>query len=932
MTRVAAVMAMAVTVELVFEGMRWIHRHYRHRPAFQRAMWGLIRRPVSKLRLGTNHFFHTSTAPQIKDTGLYGFHHLKTPKGFQRFVDNAIERSGELINYISGMPSSDEIVRAMDELSDTVRFRFVQLWTLQELCRHTHPDREFVEEANKASMRINEYLHVRFGSRASGTLEVNKDYEEDGETHLDREFLGQPRGGLSWGKMHPTTAWISISRLTLWSKECQDTWQHIIGLGALRRLTIGAQIHSDVDVTWRLVMRCTATPLNMKILSCFSSIEIPKSAGNASSRETSKCLMPKSEKEGHFLSKEAQRAAHSLRVDFEKGGIHLSADKLDRVNQLNIDICQLCREFNENIITDPGYVDIYPASRIPKLLHHLVEPIYRSTSNASREPSNLRENMREKGFRIVTEPSTLSSVLQWASDSEVRKMVYIQGNSVPSGNIGVLDKLIAARHEISQIMGYKSYAEFSVHPNMASSPEIVKSFLLEMSEMVRPKADKEFKKIWDFKREKSGQINSDLEPWDEAYFTGLMKSSAYSLDSLVVASFFPLPQCIEGLRVLVESLFGVKFHSIPLAPGEAWHPDVLKMSLYHHEEGDLGYLYLDLNSRAGKYPGCAHFAIKGGRRISETEYQLPVVALVCNFSGSRCSGTARLNHWEVETLFHEFGHALHSLLSRTDYQHFSGTRVVLDFAETPSNLFEYYAWDYRVLKRFARHYSTGEVIPEKLVESIQGAKKMFAATELQRQVLYALMDQTLFGEQPSSPIDTISVVGDLKRRHTSWKHADGTHWHTRFSHLGNYGAVTRNGHSCDCWNQIVYDVICQKREERGQLRTRGKQSRWGAAEGLGEGEKEQQGDEGYRICRSSKGGAAVAGEEEGCGKLVMDAPELSEQRNLCGKVTIGHGRDRGCLQIELMEDIIDWIGRWYRDGGIVPDTTSLCREMDLVEG
>ncbi|KAL6956412.1 mitochondrial intermediate peptidase [Sarracenia purpurea var. burkii] len=162
-------------------------------------------------------------------------------------------------------------------------------------------------------------------------------------------------------------------------------------------------------------------------------------------------------------------------------------------------------------------------------------------------------------------------------------MAYIQGNSVPSANIGVLDKLIATRHEIAQIMGCKSYAEFAVNPNMASSPDVVMSFLLEMSEMVRPNAEK------------------------------------------VVASYFPLQQCIEGLRVLVESLFGVTFRSVPLIPGESWHPDVLKMSLYHPEEGDLGYLYLDLSLRTGKYPGCAHFAIKGGRRISETEYQLPKI-------------------------------------------------------------------------------------------------------------------------------------------------------------------------------------------------------------------------------------------------------------------------------------------------------------------
>ncbi|KAA8539812.1 hypothetical protein F0562_026504 [Nyssa sinensis] len=709
-------------------------------------MSALLRRPTFNLRFRTAHRFHTSTSPQIKDTGLYGFDHLKTPKGFRRFVDEAIERSGELVNYISGVSSSAEIIRAMDEISDTV----CSVMDSAELCRHTHPDREFVEESNKAYMRISEYLHY---------LNTN---------------------------------------------------------------------HSLYNA------------------------------------------VTKAEQDDLLLIKEAKRAAHYLRVDFEKGGIHLCAEKLDRVNQLNIDITQLCREFGENITTDPGYVDIFPASRIPKVLRHLAKPIYRSVASTSRESLKPNDNMKEKGFRIGTEPSTLSSLLQWASDPEVRKMAYIQGNSVPHANLGVLDKLIAARHEIAQIMGYKSYAEFAVHPNMASSQEVVMSFLLDMSKMVRPKADEEFKTIRDFKREKSGQIHEDLEPWDEAYFTGLMKSSAYNLDSSVVASYFPLPQCIQGLKVLVESLFGVTFHSIPLAPGESWHPDVLKMSLHHPQEGDLGYLFLDLNSRKGKYPGCAHFAIKGGRRISETEYQLPVVALVCNFSVSANSTTARLNHWEVETLFHEFGHALHSLLSRTDYQHFSGTRVVLDLAETPSNLFEYYAWDYRVLKTFARHYSTGEIIPEKLVESMQGAKKMFAATELQRQIFYALMDQTLFGEQSTSPRDTISVVANLKREHTSWKHVEGTHWHTRFNHLLNYGAGYYSYLYAKCFAATIWQKICQ--EDPLSLAT-------GSA---------------LRTKFLQHGGA-------------KEPAELLN--NLVGD---------GILR--------------YRDGGIIPDLTSLCDEMDIAKG
>ncbi|PON89458.1 Peptidase M3A/M3B [Trema orientale] len=627
---------------------------------------------------------HTSAAATT--TGLYGFPRLKNPKGFHRFVDDAIERSGELVSYIATMPSSSEIIRAMDEISDTI----CSVVDSAELCRHTHPDREFVEEANKAWMRINEYLHY---------LNTN---------------------------------------------------------------------HTLYDA------------------------------------------VKKTERERHLLTEEAQRAAHYLRIDFERGGFHLCAEKLDRVNQLSIEISQLCREFNENIVIDPGSVDVFPSSRIPKNLHHLVKPIYRSTSASSREPLKPGDTMKEKGFRIKTDPPTLSSILQLTPDDEVRKMAYLRGNSSPQANLGVLNKLMGARHELAQILGYRNYAEFSMKPNMASSPLVVMSFLEEISNIIRPSADEEYRKIRDFKREKCAQGSGDLEPWDEAYYTSLMKSSTYNLDSSVVASYFPLPQCIKGLKVLVQSLFGATFCSVPLAPGESWHPDVLKMSLHHPDEGDLGYLYLDLLSRKGKYPGCAHFAIKGGRQVSETDYQLPVVALVCNFSGSPDPLNVRLNHWELETLFHEFGHALHSLLSRTDYQHFSGTRVALDLAETPSNLFEYYAWDYRVLRTFARHHSTGEVIPQKLVESMEGARKMFAATELQRQIFYAIIDQTLFGEQPNPPRDTSSIVADLKTKYTSWKHVEGTHWQSRFNHLLNYGAGYYSYLYAKCFAASIWKKLCKE--------------------------------------------------------------------------------------------------------------------------
>ncbi|CAN1842688.1 Mitochondrial intermediate peptidase, mitochondrial [Linum perenne] len=632
--------------------------------------------------------FSSRVSPRSDEAaaGLYGFHHLKTAAGFSRFVDDAIERSTELVDYISTMPSSAEIIKAMDEISDAV----CSVVDSAELCRNTHPDREFVEEASNAAMKLNEYLHY---------LNTNH------------------------------TLYAAVKR---------------------------------------------------------------------------------AERDGHSLSTEAHRAARHLRTDFEKGGIHLPPDKLDRLNQLNIDIFKLSREFSENISSDPGHVEIFPASRVPRQIHHLLTPIHRLKSRTSSGSLGPWNSVREKGYRITTEQRTLASVMQWTSDEEVRKMAFIKGNSVPHANLGVLEKLIAARHELSQIMDCRSYADFVVKQNLASSPEVVTSFLRDMGTMVRPKADEEFDRIKKFKQEKSGESSADLYPWDEAYYTGMMKSSMHDLDSSIVSSYFPLPHCIEGLKMLVKSLFGATFHEVPMAEGESWHPDVLKMVLHHPDEGDLGTLYLDLYQRKGKYPGCANFSIKGGRRISETEYQLPVVALVCNFSGSHDSSTVRLNHWELETLFHEFGHAIHSLLSRTDYQHFAGTRVVLDFAETPSNLFEYYAWDYRVLKTFAKHYATGEVIPEKLVESLLAARDMFAATELQRQVFYSLVDQTLFGEQTTPISDTSSIVADLKREFTSWEHVDGTHWEARFSHLLNYGAGYYSYLYARCIAATIWKKLCKE--------------------------------------------------------------------------------------------------------------------------
>ncbi|KAG6546992.1 hypothetical protein Mapa_011608 [Marchantia paleacea] len=633
------------------------------------------------------YFSEASSALRREPVGLYGYGLLKSPHGFQAFAQEAIDKSEDIIKKIQDLPPSMATIRAFDDISDVV----CTVVDAAELCRSTHPDKDFVREANKASMKLYEYL----------------------------QYLNS----------HP--------------------------------------------VLYKAVFDV--------------------------------------EQSDALTTDEAKRAAKTLRVDFERGGIHLPPDKLKRASELNLEITRLGREFTENVMYEQGQLDIFPASLIPKNLHSMMEPITKSKGGmVGRYRSKKGGSGSLTGLRMSTEPAVLFPVLKYVPDSEVRRKVYLVGNSVPKSNLRVLDHLICARHELAQLLGYNSYAEFALAPTMAEKPEAVLNFLVDLSTKIRGKADEELKMLGEFRQQLEDDNNSSVQAWDESYYSGLLKARTHDLTATAVASYFPLTSCIEGLRVISQSLFNATFEQVPMGPDEAWHPDVQKLTLKHATEGDLGHMYLDLYARHGKFPSCAHFTLKGCRRLNETEYQIPVVALVCNFSSPHASEAPVLNHWEVEALFHEFGHALHSLLSRTDYQHFSGTRTVLDFSETPSHLFEYYAWDYRVLSKFAKHYQTGEPIPEKMVESMNNAKRMLAATEIQRQVLFALIDQTLFGKQPLPGKDTTAVVADLKHRHTSMKHVEGTHWQTRFNHLINYGAGYYSYLYARCFAASIWHQHCQE--------------------------------------------------------------------------------------------------------------------------
>ncbi|GBG84590.1 hypothetical protein CBR_g38873 [Chara braunii] len=452
---------------------------------------------------------------------------------------------------------------------------------------------------------------------------------------------------------------------------------------------------------------------------------------------------------GVIDSEEANLVGRMLRVDFERGGIHLPDEKRAKVEQLTNTITALGMEFQKNIVEEKQEVDVFPASRlraVPAPVSAMLRPIVRlsdgtvmlasareRTSGLGKKGSDFGARMSpaECGLRVSTDQVILSAILKWVPDAQVRRDIFIAGHSTPKKNLAVLENLIATRHELAELLGFPSFAHYMVQPLVARSPDAILKFLHELSDKLRPKAEEELKLLMECKQ--STKPESDIHAWDRAFYNGLVKARTYNLDARTVAAYFSLQGCLSGLSLLTKSLFGVELREIQMPPGEAWAPDIMKLALSHDTEGDLGYIYLDLYPRPNKYPHAAHFTLRCGRRISESEYQLPVVALVCNFPRPLAASPSLLGHGELETLFHEFGHALHSLLSRTEFQHLSGTRAALDFVETPSNLMEYFAWDYRLLSRFARHYSTNDVIPEVMVNAIRQSKLMSSATDMQTQ-------------------------------------------------------------------------------------------------------------------------------------------------------------------------------------------------------
>jgi len=463
-------------------------------------------------------------------------------------------------------------------------------------------------------------------------------------------------------------------------------------------------------------------------------------------------------KYGEDIDSVTMAVADLFLFDFEQSGIHLPPSKQKLAMDLHEAILITGSQFTQNASLPREY----PLHKWPNdvgIVHAITNKSTIVVDSACSESGN--PQLREQGLKAYMSPC--------------------------KKQLELLENLLYCRDLLSSTLGFPSYSHRSLRGTMGSDPDNVVSFLDRTLCMLEMPLQQDLDVIRKYRKDFYSVHEDNIAAWDIGYYTSLISSQAFSLSWKHISEYFSVGACMEGLNIIFSSLYGVSLKVVSSAPGEVWATDVQKVEVRHEDEGVLGIIYCDLYQRRGKLPQDCHFTIRGGKLLESGNYQSPIVCLMCNFPAPQHDKPSLLTQSMVENLFHEMGHAMHSMLGRARYQHVTGTRCTTDFAEVPSILMEYFCRDPRIMKLYAKHYETGEPLSEDVIRTISSSSNLFSAVDLQVQAFRSIVDQKFHGRHQLGKSIT-DTLNDLHKVYKPLTLAAGTSWHLRFSHLHSYGA------------------------------------------------------------------------------------------------------------------------------------------------
>ena len=451
--------------------------------------------------------------------------------------------------------------------------------------------------------------------------------------------------------------------------------------------------------------------------------------------------------------------------DFRLAGVDRDDATRARVKALREELVVIGQEFDRNIRDDVRTIEVASAIELEGLPPDYI---------AAHAPGP------DGRIRLTTEYPDVFPVLTYARSDELRRRVRAEfDNRAYPANMAVLDRLIARRDELARLLGFASWADSAVADKLVGSAANASAFIDRVVAASEEAADREYRTLLRRKRQ-DDPAAAGIGRWETAYLRELVRRSDYDFDSQQVRPYFPYERVKQGVLDLSARLFGVTFRRMADPP--VWHPSVEGWEMLENDEL-VGRFYLDMHPRTGKFGHAAHFRIRTGT----SDGALPESALVCNFPGGTPGEPGLMDHGDVETFLHEFGHLMHSLLARQRWNGVSGVRTEWDFVEAPSQMLEEWSWDPTVLAGFARHHETGEPIPAELVRRLQRATRFGRALDVRTQMAYARISLSLY-DRPPAEVDTDSIVDAVTRAYTPVPPVPGTHMQASFGHLNGYSA------------------------------------------------------------------------------------------------------------------------------------------------
>lgn len=409
-------------------------------------------------------------------------------------------------------------------------------------------------------------------------------------------------------------------------------------------------------------------------------------------------------------------------------------------------------------------------------------------------------------YRVTIAYPEMIPFLENSPRRDLREQLRFKFNTVAvEDNRKLLTEALQIRQEIAAAFDLPTWAHHRLELRMAKTPERVKEMYGELRDPLTKAGREELATVATLLEADTG--DTEVQQWDWSYYDTQQRKTDYGVDNFEVAKYLPLHQVLDGMFELTSEMFGITFKEI--GEFDTWHPDVQHYAIRDADtDEEIARFYLDLFPREGKYGHAAVFPLIQGRSLEDGSYQNPLCAMVANFTKPTSESPSLLQHSELETLFHEFGHVLHGCLARRELATFSGAQTERDFVEAPSQIMEHWTWRPDVLKRFARHYQTGEPIPTELVDQLVAARRLNKAVFQLRQMQYGFWDQEIHAG-PDRDLDTIYDAGT---RISLLPPHEGTFALASFGHImGGYDA-SYYGYM---WAEVFGDDMFSRFEEEG---------------------------------------------------------------------------------------------------------------------